>query len=575
MAKSKLDQEIFEKIKVHAEEVESQYGERNDLFEELERMYLMDWTDKPTASDVKVTISPDARNAIQGAVRLMTATDPQFIVPGDKSQRNEEESKIEQAAAAIWDRAGEIQQSPIHYDAMLSSLLYGEVHIPITNTNSLVKFAKENKMGQDRAEQLAAMTPFLFEVWNPMDGYPEFDALGLCAYYRKATVRVGTLRTRFGEAVEEVVKGKKSGDTVELSMFYDLENYGVWVEDTGIIAEEHGLPFIPVSVTVTEGSKMFQDMKYTRQPMLYGLHKSGLWERQNLTQTVLFTHLYQLGINPTTVTYTKDGKAPDRDYAGGQINMKIGERIEHITNKGIIDPSFGVAMDIINSKTEASTIYSQALGQPMGGSPAFSTVALLSQSGRLPLIATQKRGGWAIADAMRKALNWYKQDGQDCPGIDLKPSDIKDNLQLEVKLDVSLPQDKLQMANIANLITQGDDPLSTKEWARENILNIGQSAEMTEDIWAEKGANALNSMFLQGQVQALMQKAMEEEQKKMVNANPQDMPPEGPPPEMQGMNAGAGMPEGQGQMVQGGLPPQQAGMIPGQGQAAAPPEGMV
>lgn len=591
--KSKLDQNIFEVIKEHADDIESQYSDRNRLFTEMENMYLMDWPTKPNDPEVKITMSPDARNAVLGAVRLMTATDPVWTVPGDKGNKSEEDSKIEQAAASIWDTAGRVQQAPIHYDAVLSSLVYGEVHIPITRTLDLVDFAKQNKMGQDRAERLAADTPFLFEVWNPKDGYPEFDTLGLCSYYRKAKVRAGTLKARFGELVAELLTGKKASDEVELGIFYDLENYGVWIDDKPVIAEEHKLPFIPIAATVTEGSRMFGQMKHTRQPLLYTLQKSGLWERQNLTMTVLYTHLYQMGINPVFLHTAPPGKPEktmaDLDFASGVVDLEPGEGLAPMMTKGIIDPSFSIAMDIAEGKTQSSTIYSQALGEPIGGSPAFSTVALLSQSGRLPLINTQKRGGWAIAEAMRIALNWYKDEGQQCEGIELKPSEVPDHLQLEVKLDVSLPQDKLQMANIANILTQGDDPLVTKEWARENILNEGQSDQMTEEIWAERAATEMYRMFLQGQLaqqQQAMQAAMMQQQQAMMPQQgppgmPPGMPPEmmqggGMPPEMAGMGAGPGMAPGQAEMMQGGLPPQMAGMIPGQGQAAMPPEeGMV
>lgn len=544
----------------HAIEIKQAQAQRDQAFQAYENMYLLDWTDKPKGDNLKTTMSPDARNAVLGAVRLMTSTEPLFSVPGEKERRGDTEEKIERAANNIWQLAGRVAQNPIHYDAVLSAILYGETHIAITSTVDMAAHARKAKSGVMRADRIASLTPFLFESWNPRQGYAEFDALGLSAYYRLSKVRAREVRSRFGEWYKPEAN---LDDMVELGIFYDLENYAVWVDGTPIYTEKHGKPYIPISVTVTEGSMLFDKPENQRQPMLYTLRKSGLWERQNLMLTVLFTQVFGVGANAMFIHTAPQGnpdKRLDIDFSkpGGVVELQAGEQFQAMSNKGVIDPSITEAMNIAEQKTMESTIYRQALGEAVKGSPAFSTVALLSQSGRLPLISPQKRTGWGIANAMEIALYLYKMGGKNHEGIDLQPKDIPDNLMLEAALDVKLPQDKLQLANIAQMLVNAR--LTSKDWTRENILNIGQSSAMDEDIWSEQAAEGLFAQFMQQKMQEAQQK-----QAMQMQAQQQAMMPQQPE-----MTAGAGMPEGQGEMVQGGLPPQQAGMIPGEGQGAVP-----
>lgn len=594
MAKTKVDMEIYNKAKTRAEALKEIYAKRDENFEQYEKMYLMDWEDKPSGQDeLKVTISPDARNALLGAKRLMIGTDPIPKIPGDKGERVDNADDLEKDAKRLLLQAGKAARMPIHYSAVESALLYGEVHIAITSTVDLLERMKKAKKNIQRYERLAAMTPYLLTVWNPKEGYPEFDVAGLRAYYREVSKPAAEVMGMFGELAEEILSGKKPTDDVDLGIWYDDDNYSVWVQSTPIIAEEHGLPFIPISCTVTGGSMLFTDPENQRQPLLYGLDKSEMWERENLALTVLYTNLFNIGVNPSFL-HTAPPNKPDKTLSmdlsqpGGVINLEYGETLVPMATKGILDPSFQQALEIAEGKTSESTIYRQALGEPLTGSPAYSTVALLSQSGRLPLVETQKMVGEALADTLEKCMLWYREDGKQCKGYICKPKDIPENLQLEVVLDVNLPQDKLQMANIAKIISEareGEQPLASREWARENILNIGQSQSMDEDILTERGFMLMAQMYLDQRVQQTAQMAMAQGQSgpgTMPENMSQGMTPDmmqqgGMPPEM--MGAGpmpAGGMEGMGvNPAMGGMPPQMAGMVPGQGEAVMPPEGMM
>jgi hypothetical protein len=126
-------------------------------------------------------------------------------------------------------------------------------------------------------------------------------------------------------------------------------------------------------------------------------------------------------------------------------------------------------------------------------------VSLLSQSGRLPLITPQRTAGWAIAKACKLALQWQKADGEGYG--ELKASDIPERFKLEAGLEISLPQDQLQLANVAKMLkgTVSD------RWIRENILKIGQSDAMQKEIWTEQTQEALVMQFIQQMLAAQQQ----------------------------------------------------------------------
>lgn len=578
------DDNEFATIKDHAAQMKTDDGQRDTMFEDIDEMYLMTWSGgsgkKWKSAEIKV--SPDARNAALGAVRLLVATDPIFnVIHSTESQEKVE--KLETAIQKIYDAAGRAAGNPVHYDALLSAVLYSEMHMAITSTASLVKAAEENGVGVDRAKRMEMITPFIIDVWNPRDGHAEFDYLGLTAYYREVDTSVSKIINTFGGLVPENTRQRKVSETVKLMTFYDTVKTVQWIDDGVLVYREHGLPFIPVSVQYTEGSRLWSKAEESRQPLLYTLMKSGMWDMQNLAYSVIFTLIRDMGVTPLyahTTPSGMDGKPLDIDFdeSPGVVHLVAGEQFAPLINKGLVDPAVQQGLQIATQKGQESTLYPQALGAPIEGDSTFSELALLSQSGRLPLVSTQRRGGWGISQVMEMCLAMMKSDGTSvkAPYIDLSASDIPEYVQIETKLEVKLPQDKLQQANIAQMITSGDNPLVSNEWARKEVLNINKSGDMDRQIWTERAANLMYQTWVQQQLQQ-QQMALEQAQMAQQGQPGQQQPgiPMGQQPPTQEMQAGPSMSPGQGEQIQGGLPPQMGGMMPGAGQGALPPEGMM
>ena len=555
----------FEYIKKRADELQAANIERNTLFTEMEEMYFLKWSEegkvKRAIENTKVTLSPDPRNQIMGAVRLIVAGEPQFSIPeglNDPAVQAVSED-IEKFCEKMWQAAGKVAGRPIHYDAGLSAMLYGEVHIAIINTDDLLKAAEgKSEAMMARTTKTAKRTPYLFEVWNPKDCYPEFDNQGLTAHYRKTETTKQHIRNEFGDDAAHI-KGK-GYDKVNLCEWWDLEWHIIWAEGDPLtlIKEQHELPFIPIVVGVTDGStSLFSKGDEQRQPFLYAVAKSGLWNRQNLSLTVMFTMLHSIGANPMFVYKSSDPDNEleiDWEVPGGYAQIGPGESLEPMA-KQIIDPNMWQALDVANQLTAESTIYKQTLGEPLGGNAPFSMVALLSQAGRLPLVSPQRILGWVIGSAVEMALNWLKADNRAGRAVyqgdvrELDPDMIPDDFEIEATLDVKLPQDDLQNANIANMLTEGDNPLVSKDWVRQNILKIEQPSEMVAQIWAEKAAEIKAMQYFSWQAELIQQRMA---QAMTPPQPPQQTVPPGPPQQM---------PPGQQMPPQEELPPEPA---PGQ-----------
>jgi hypothetical protein len=171
------------------------------------------------------------------------------------------------------------------------------------------------------------------------------------------------------------------------------------------------------------------------------------------------------------------------------FELEQDEDIIPMLSKGAIDPAILTALEIANQQIAESTIYSQALGEPLGANAPFSMVALLHQAGRLPLTAPKVLTGWAIANAMELAFLWLKATGKDLnlstmgQKVTVKASEIPQDVQFEAKLEIDLPQD---MREVAGVIAAFEGVVSNR-WKRENLMKgVGQSEAMQEEMWTEQ-----------------------------------------------------------------------------------------
>ncbi len=548
-----FDMTMMKHVQDHSTDLVARFGARNEMFDYMVRMFLLDWEDKgmieKKQKGAKLTISPDVRNRIIGAVRLLISTDPVWSIPElmNTQMVADNSDALEMLAKRLWLAASGVVQSPPQFEIVLSMVLYAEAHIGITRTSDMVEQAKgSSRAAEYRTEEIANVTPYIFDVWDPRDGYPEIDNYGLQAYYREVETTSGAVMDQFGDEGKALYPDGDRYKTVVLCNHLDHIWRHVWVQgqERPIVQEKHDLPFLPVTVQLGEGTMLFSEPEYQRQPMGYGLWKSGYWERQNLSATIAYTNLFAVGANAMfkeRLNAQGQGVKHGKNVVGGVVSVPQGADWDMMDQSNAVNPVIMQLMQLADQKVGESTIYAQTLGEPLGGNAPFSMVSLLHQAGRLPLLVPQKKASRAIAQTMKKALVWWKkeaQTGYDYDHIlgDVKVADIPEHFELEATLKIDLPQDDLQNTKVATMAATGEDPLVSKKWAREKTLSIGQSDLMQEEIWGEKASEMKFQQYVMEQLMRLKQ--MDEQ----LNAPPQ-MPPQ-PPPQ-------PGMPPG---MPPGGMP---------------------
>ena len=630
------DRDIFNQIQQHARDLKGVHSVRDHEFEEYDKMYLLDFhAENSRFSDqdvMKLTPSPNARTKVENACRLMMSQDPVF----DINAQGIDQGKLETIGKTIsrwWEQAGRAGRRPLHYNMILSAMLYDEMHTAITVMDDYKVFNKKDR----RAERISKITPILFQSWNPREGYPEFDELGLCAYYRETRVRWSYVAQKYKDVLEKNWQyiNKKSTDSVALKIFYDLTHYAIWIDNGDpLVCEEHNLPCIPIDVTLINGSSFFEKEEDRRQPLLFSIMRSHLWERESLLYTVLYSLLFTLGVSPTYVykTDTEDDLDMQHDGAIRYFKLRRSDTLEPMDSKGILPPEVQRLSEITGDLIDKSTMYSTAFGDKNNSSQTFSETSLLQQAARLPLIGPQRLGGFGISSTIEMALMLMKELGINFEknGYKIKASEIPDDIEVKAKLDVILPQEKLQLVNVGLNMQKLGMP---DEYIQSNLLGITNTKEIKSQFVKQQAESAMIQYKLQKKIDKLQQADQAEEKSKNEqlqnaiaqarnavqgtggrtggNQNPlgtggnqtpsgsdslmtqgqmleaqmmqqgvnamdtgqfaENTPPRPLPPEVEAMEGPGAMPAAMSGM-EGGLPAAMGGMVPGTGLAGTPDE---
>lgn len=532
------------------------------MYEAVRKMYHMEWTEAPDGDWIKSTMSPSALNAVMGAVRLLVAGEPQISIPSDSNSLVSKMAgeKLEKASRALLHQAGKVLSRKVHYEIVLSAMLFGEVAVAISCTDDLLKYKAGDAAHQARLKHIARTTPYLFQTWNPMTVYPQFDNFGLRYVVRKFQTTWGEVLDAWGDKAKAMYPFQERDYIVTMWDYYDWHERCVWVQENSeaLFKEPHGLPFLPVVCGLADGSFMFDKPEQQRMPMLYGPWKSGLWKRENLSLTMIYSLIYAVGSTALMQYKTKEpGKALtiDRTIPGGVVTILPDESLSPLMEK-VVDPTQWQGLETAQRLNENSTIPRQALGAAAdSGSMPFSSLSLLSQSGRLPLTAAMNVTGSVLAELVRMAWEWHKINGKTGTFYDAKAmyviekSDIPDGLMVNCQIAPDVPTDKLQMANVAGILKSQE--LASIKWVQENVLGIGQPDSMAKEIASERWLKTLVDNKLaeltalsQAKTQMEIQQAMAQSQSA---AQPPSMPdgsatPPAPTPPVMGMGGGAQVP---------------------------------
>jgi len=550
-----LDLDGLEQVKSVATQLIADYGTLRANQLECEDAYFMDWKDSPSG-DVKQTTSPDAHNKVRGASRLLSSSEPQFNLPKGKNPTDvsQNSSVFEQAANTMWAASNLVQGINAERDLAHCGTLYGEMHARVISTKDMLVSAQaalsDNKdktkvpllqATVTNLEIMNARTPFIFTPLDPMTCYVSTSRAGLECHYQQIDTTVGDAIASYGDDALRVFATNKSYEKITLNIFYDRANVYVWAEGQNdpILAGPHGKDFIPVAYYSPEGSTVYRLKERKIIPFLYPVIKSGVWQRQNLFLTVTATAAAAL-LNSQFVFEQGSDDAEvvmDLSKLGGVIKVPAGSKLYPLA-KDIINSQLVQQYQMYDQLMNESTIYDQTLGQPLTGSPTYSEVSLMHQAGRLPLKPIQDGMASLCANLMGIAFRWMKDEGNqtiksaDGTAIEVDVSLLTNYMNFNVTVDVSMPTDNIQNAQAAASLAETG--LTSKEWIREGILNIGQSDVEQGKIWEEQMSTMAAQQLFPAFIQMLASR---------MNINPvapvaggngaQPTQPTGNPPEQQ------------------------------------------
>mgnify|MGYP001308146568 CR=1 FL=1 len=526
---------------------------RKENWEAIEDAVFMDWkkANRPSGVGAKVTISPSMRNKVLGVSNMLTAAEPSWNIPKDKNSPDAEaiSSKLEKASNTMWKRSNSVQGKRIERQCLISGAMYDEIHVRVVSTKDILDATKgkmamitegkdyDQAMAEAEVEQAKLInerTPYLFKALPPVVCTPLWSSAGpLSVHYTETAMLVADVKNEYGDRAAKAIGAKKDYTIVNVCEWWDKVYRFTWLLENKtepIYAEAHGLKFLPVAARRVVGSDLFLDAKRQNEPFLYGALKSGIWYAQNSMLTALATNL--LGLINAGWYYQKasedDVLSPiDFSAIGGVIS---GRGSMQPLSKNIVDQNSTQLWAILDGLFEDSTIYGTALGEKLSSNMTFSETALLAQQGRLPIVPQQSALQEILADAMNIAIRWMKQEGGYHVMFDgLRSEDIPNIVEYKVVVEPNLPQDKLQQAQVSSQVSGGQDPLVPKRWARENVLNEGQSDDLQREIWNEQMSQAafgagIQETLMIGQKAAEALMAMINPQQQDPNAQPQGQP---------------------------------------------------
>ena len=561
------DERGFQDALKLAEALRVKGSEKTGLLKKAEDVYLMRWSPKKGTSDLKVTVSPDGKNKLKGAVRLLTAAVPKFRVPREKNNLDVEQvsSDLEMMAQTMWLMSNHVQGVRVERDLALSGFLYDEIILNVICLKDVVDNLSQKPKEIDKWEEMRwesrleqakkyqAMTPYMFEMASPMVAHPQYGRFGVEMIYNEVKRRVADVKGLWGADAYEAIGSKKDSDEVTECTLMDTSFKYVWLAENKskpIYAGILGLPMMPTVAVRAEGTRLFDKTTDQYDPFLKTMAESGLWDLQNNILTATRTNIVAT-LNAQWVF--KQGQigdviTPMHEVFLGLWSAPPGSSLEPLAKDALSKDVIG-AMELVRAMNSESTIYDAALGAGAGKGDPYGLVSLMSQAGRLPLIGVQKMLGEALAKAMEITFTWMKENGDGTKvsakygkDLELKASDIPDVIRFECDVDIDLPQDKLSMLSAGKAAVEMG---ASQEWALSEFAGIENPEAMRKQKVKEQAWDAVGPWVVQ-QVMKVVEGMMK----------PSTPPPAPPQP---------------GTVGEGGMPPVDMASMPTQ----PPTEGMM
>ncbi len=558
-----LTQQEIADLRTRRNGIKQKYGARNQLFERYEEIYFMRDKSKPKdagvdPNDWKVTTSPVGRNKVTGLKRMLDTAEIHIKVKDQEGEKGKHANsdKIEAGLKAMLKISGEYKPARVERDTNLSSILYGPVILTCNSVDDLIETKKGYKTPADKyvvnqLKNIRRRTPFLIDVINAKESYPEQGKYGLVGHLQEYLMKGSEIREEWGCNPTDFNPAQDY--TVQDFFLYDQRLTeangktlfaGQWLAIDDGTGEYSGVTSIPIFVRYAGGSTLFSKPEEQLQSFLYA-YAQGEWDkRDSLYLTYLFTAIFTQGIpGPVIVRDPDDTSEIKVDYTGGVKVITAKGKLENIQ---VIDGDVLQLKNLMDRYSGESTIQDQTIGGP-GDAATFSSYVMQVNSGKLPAIDPTEAQEQCYKDLFLHILQRIKAEGIANELID--PADIPDDIDLEVTLEPDLAQDDLRNANIFQQLKNAGANVSD-EWLNTNLLKIADSEQMFRQTAKEQARKTIWAAILQDpeiikpMIMAAMGMSQQPPQQppQMQPGMEQGQPPMGVMPEPGPEATGEGMP---------------------------------
>lgn len=582
-------------------EADEEYQE--DL-EAYDAMFNMRW-ELPSGWEkkewVRKKVSTDAHDAIRTATNIYDTNNPKWeVLPrglADKDAAEQLETFLEWIMARA-NKAGEHEpfRKSLHNSCLQNRVIYQLDYLPYWLPKDKKSWNKEQKAAM-KASSYCIIVHDARNVYFEFGKYglkwaasvtvmPAQDVIDHWSVYESDSKEGKKIKSAISRMKSELADDSElkyihvdytSHDKREVSVFpttsdtlESFEDYDAESDDKiDILDAKNELGFINWVVVTGEST-----------PLLYSVHKAGLWENQNIYDTIVDSTIMRRAVFPILKHTSPTGKELEIDYSGEQdvIELTNGEDAQTV-----VPPPIDGAMVQITAGNTAKT--AQATGIKglasieIAGNVQYAAVQAvikLHMTSLVPYVRTVEKANAQLADL---AFQWLQQgdgyteiayrtkdkgDGKEKGlGFTVSPTDFEpEDLYISCQLIANTPTDRMQEVNMYAQLKQAGAHIGWKEVLEKLSLGNG---DVLEAEWLDEEVQTVALQMKVKELDAQIQLMMSKEQ--------MELQMQGQQIQMQMQQQQMAQMQGQGNMAQpqGQAPADQSNpMIPnGQGSNAA------
>ncbi len=462
--------------------------QRDNAFKIYEAMYHNFWNLPEALRQlqwVRKVISADPHRAVSMARRILTTLEPNItVMPAAPDRLNEDRAnKIESNLAYQLMCANRRRRQSVQADLAHSAILYSEVACQIIDLDYQIKQMELFKGNTRHLEAARRYGRFMVPTYNPRHVHAVHSGIMpervVLSQVRPASAVLG----EYGKLAKDLEEVAEAGNYVVYNDYIDYDDRVVWVEPWGgsgsaqeggnwrveIWNDANPFPFLPW-VSFIGGSTMEDDEEHKRQPLLYSIYTTGVWETQNILKSLYASEAIAHAGSPR---YKTEGPNPEEtqfNFYDPMRDVKVGagNTFEPLASPEIdralqeLDVMFALQID-------SNTVSRILEGGEIPAGMAFATLNLAT----LNAVGALKPYKWlterALEAMFEQMLLWVKYTEKPLEGYGygykeredrgaeyiIEPDELEPRaIHIDVELRPDIPIDRQQQVNTAAMAIQ-------------------------------------------------------------------------------------------------------------------------